>query len=482
MHVVYERCCGIDVHKKFIVACLCVLTMQGTIQKEIRSFSTMTVDLLRLLDWLKAAGCTHVAMESTADYWKPIFNLLETDLEVWLINAQHIKAVPGRKTDVKDAEWIADLLQHGLLKPSFIPPRPQRELRDLTRYRTRLVEERARLVNRIQKGLEDANIKLAAVVTDITGVSARAILNALVEGQTDVHLMAELARGKLKAKRAQLEEALVGTFTEHHRFFLKHQLSHLDLLDEQIAVFNQEIAHRVSAQSQQTILEETGEQTLTEPMSKEEFTQQRRDEQEQVEDELSRPDVSVRCLSAGSMAAAAQEAGQPVSKRVLAYVQAIAVCDAVTGINERIAQIIVAEIGVDMSRFVDDAHLASWVGLVPGANISAGKRLSGKIKKGNRWLRQALIEAAHGAARSRGTYLGGLYGRLCRRLGSKKAIVALAHRILIIIYHLLKEQEPYYERGEAVLQQREHDAMKQQAVKRLQKLGYKVSLEEAEVA
>jgi transposase len=195
------------------VACLCILTTQGTIQKEIRSFSTMTVDLLRLLDWLKAAGCTHVAMESTADYWKPIFNLLETDLEVWLINAQHIKAVPGRKTDVKDAEWIADLLQHGLLKPSFIPARPQRELRELTRYRTRLVEERARLVNRIQKGLEDANIKLAAVVTDITGVSARAMLNALVAGQTDVHLMAELARGKLKAKRAQLEEALVGTFT-----------------------------------------------------------------------------------------------------------------------------------------------------------------------------------------------------------------------------------------------------------------------------
>jgi hypothetical protein len=259
-------------------------------------------------------------------------------------------------------------------------------------------------------------------------------------------------------------------------------LSHLDLLDEQIAVFSQEIAHRVSAQSAQTDPEEAKEQAVTEQVDTQALGDESGGEQEEVGSEPSRPGSRGRCLPARPLAASPEDADQPASKGSLDYAQAIAVLDAVTGINERIAQIIVAEIGVDMSRFADDAHLASWVGLVPGANISAGKRLSGKIKKGNRWLRQALIEAAHGAARSQGTYLGGLYGRLCKRLGSKKAIVALAHRILVIIYHLLSEQEPYHERGEAVIQQSEHEAMKQQAVKRLQKLGYKVSLEEAEVA
>jgi len=237
---------------KFVVVCLCILTAQGAIQKEIRTFTTMTQDLLRMLEWLKQAGCSHAALESTGVYWKPIHNLLETELEVLLINAQHLRALPGRKTDMKDAEWIADLLQHGLLRASFIPPQPQRELRELTRYRARLVGERARLVNRIQKILEDTNIKLAAVVTDISGASARAMLNALVTGQTDPQQLASLARGRLRKKKEQLEEALQGTLRDHHRFLLVNQLSHLDLLDQQIANFDREIAHRVGIDHSRT--------------------------------------------------------------------------------------------------------------------------------------------------------------------------------------------------------------------------------------
>ncbi len=498
MHVVYERCCGIDVHKKFVVACLCILTAAGAIQKEIRTFSTMTADLLRMLDWLKQASCTHVALESTGVYWKPIHNLLEAELEVLLINAQHIKAVPGRKTDLKDAAWIADLLQHGLLRASFIPPQPQRELRELTRYRTSLVGERARLVNRIQKVLEDTNIKLASVVTDITGVTARAILRALTAGQTDPHVLASLARGRLCRKKEQLEEALQGALKEHHRFLLRNQLNHLDMLEKQIAEFDQEIARRLGIDQQppDSAFVQGGETTAESGTDNQEPTEQRGGFDQQVPDQL---------RTAETPQAKAPHAGQPPSseratetreqtpqteQQILAppcqnyegYAQAITILDAVTGINQRIAQIVVAEIGITMSHFPSDAHLASWVGLCPGTKISAGKRLNGKTQKGNRWLRQALVEAAHGAARSKGTYLGALYQRLAKRLGRKKAIVALAHRILVIIYHLLKEKEPYEERGEGYVQRLEHEAMKLQAIRRLQQLGYEVSLEVSEVA
>ncbi len=335
MDVVYPRCCGLDVHKKTVVACLLVVGADGRLHKEIRTFSTMSADLLALADWLTAQGCTHVALESTGVYWKPIYNLLEGLFELLVVNAQHLKTVPGRKTDVRDAEWIADLLRHGLLKGSFIPPAPQRELRDLTRHRTSLVQERARLVNRLQKVLEDANLKLAAVVTDIMGVSARAMLEAILEGQTDPAVLADLAQGKLRAKVPQLEQALAGHVKPHHRFLLAELLAHIDYLDEAI-----------------------------------------------------------------------ERVGGEVAARLQSATEDIDLLDSIPGVNQRTAEIMLAEMGQDLSRFPSSGHLTSWAGICPGNNESAGKRKRGKTRKGSPWLRQALIEAAHGAARSKQTYLG----------------------------------------------------------------------------
>src|SRR5579883_2306378 len=258
MHVIYERCCGLDNHKKLVVACLIILAANGHRHKEIRTFRTTTQDLLLLKDWLATAGCTHVAMESTGVYWRPIFNLLEGAFDLLLVNAQHIKAVPGRKTDVRDAEWIADLLQHGLLKGSFLPPTPQRELRELTRHRTSLVEDRARVVNRLQKVLEDTNIKLGDVATDILGKSARAMLEALLAGQTDPKVLAELARGRMRSKIPALEQALVGVVKPHHRFLLTELLTQIDALDEAITRVSNEIATRMQE-------EEAVEQHQAEP-------------------------------------------------------------------------------------------------------------------------------------------------------------------------------------------------------------------------
>jgi transposase len=245
MEVVHPRCCGLDVHKQSVVACLLMRDERGRRQKELRTFGTMTDDLLRLADWLQAAGCTAVAMESSGVYWKPIFNLLEEAFELLVVNAQHIKAVPGRKTDVRDAEWIADLLQHGLLRPSFVPPAPQRELRELTRYRTTLVRERAAEVNRIQKVLEGANIKLAGVASDVLGASGQAMLRALIAGETDPRVLAELAKGRLRNKRELLEQALAGRVRPHHRFLLAEQLCHIETLDEAIGRVGAEIARRL---------------------------------------------------------------------------------------------------------------------------------------------------------------------------------------------------------------------------------------------
>lgn len=247
MQIIHRCCCGLDVHKKLIVACLISLNEAGEFRKEIRSFATMTKDILALADWLTNAGCTHIAMESTGVYWRPIWNLLEEQFELLLVNAQHIKAVPGRKTDIKDAEWIADLLQHGLLRASFVPPAPQRHLRELTRYRTPLLAERARLVNRLHKVLEDTNLKRTAVVTNIMGLSARDMLNALLQGETNPEVLAKLARGKLRKKREDLEQALVGRVNDHHRFLLTSLLTHIDFLDEQVAGCNDKIEQFVSA-------------------------------------------------------------------------------------------------------------------------------------------------------------------------------------------------------------------------------------------
>jgi transposase len=409
MEVVHERCCGVDVHKQFITACLIVPGATGKVTKEIQTFRTMTADLERFRDWLLAAGCTHVAMESTGVYWKPLYNLLEeTDLTVLVVNAQHIKQVPGRKTDVRDCEWIADLLRHGLLQASFIPDQAQRELRELTRYRTSLIQERAAEVNRVQKVLEGANIKLAAVTKDITGVSAREILAELVAGSTDAVGMAKLARGRLRAKIPELEQALVGRLRPHHQFLIAQQLAHIDALDEAIERVSEEIERRT------------------------------------------RP-----------------------------FAETIALLDTIPGVAQRTAEVLVAEIGTDMSRFPTADHLASWAGLAPGNNESGGKRRSGKTRKGSPWLRAALVEAAHGAALKKGTYLQAQYRHLVRRKGKKRAAVAVAHSIIVIAYHVIKEQRPYTDLGPEYLDRRRSDAAEQRLVAQLRARGYTVSREAA---
>jgi transposase len=315
MQVVYQRCCGLDIHKKLIVACL-LRVASHEVQKEIRTFGTTLSELYRLRDWLVANDCQMVAMESTGVFWKPIWNVLEEELALMLVNAQHIKAVPGRKTDLKDAEWIAELLQHGLLRASFVPPRPQRELRELTRYRSKLVEERARLVNRIQKVLEDSNVKLSSVATDITGVSGRAILQALLDGQQDPQALAELARGRLRNKRAELAQAVQGTFGAHHCFLLKSQLRQLDFYDTQIAELDQEIARRLGVQ--------TGpEDPNPDPTGSE-------------------PTSGQQIPSAEHTSEAAQSAPAPSSAPTLdptrSQAEVLVILDEVTGINQRIAE------------------------------------------------------------------------------------------------------------------------------------------------
>ena len=428
MERVYERCCGIDVHKKMVVACL-ILVVNGQRRKEARTFRTTTQDLLLLLDWLSGAGCTHVAMESTATYWKPIYNLLEGHFELLVVNAQHIKAVPGRKTDVHDAEWIADLLQHGLLRASFIPAASQRDLRELTRYRTNLVEERARAANRLQQTLEGTNLKLGDVATDILGKSGRAILEALLAGQTDPSVLADVAQGRMKAKRAELEQVLVGTLTAHHRFLLREQLDHIDTLNEAISRVSNEIEERM--------------QSL--------------DLVEQSTDII-------------------EGTTQEHEQELLTWKGAIELLDTIPGINQRAAEGILAEIGTEMTRFTNSHHLASWAGMCPGSNESAGKRLSSRIRKGSPWLRTLLVEAAHAAAHSKNTYLSAQYRRLAARCGAKKAAVAVGHTILIIIYHVLQEREGYRELGGNYFDERDRQATEKRLVRRLEKLGYEVAV------
>ncbi len=405
MDVLYERCCGVDVHKKMVVACLITPDAAGTPTKETRTYGTMTADLLEMMDWLVDAGCTHVAMESTGVFWKPLYNLMEGTLEILVVNAAHMKNVPGRKTDVKDAEWIADLLRLGLLRPSFIPDRPQRELRELTRYRTSLLQERSAEVNRLQKTLEGANIKLSAVATDIMGKSGRDMLAALVAGQTDAAALAQLARGKMREKLPQLEKALRGQFAAHQRFLVAQQLAHIDGLDD--------IIERVSAE---------------------------------------------------------------IAERVRPFEEEIEQVDTVTGIGRRTAEVLVAEVGTNLTRFPTHRHLTSWAGLCPGNNESAGKHHSGKTRKGSPWLRAALIEAARAAGRSKKTYLGAQYRRIAARRGAKRAAVAVAHSILVIVYHILTRHEPYHDLGVTYFDERDRQAVERRLVKRLQALGYDVSL------
>ncbi len=438
MEVIYERCAGLDVHKKTVVACRVHSLSNGRKEQETRGFGTTTDELLGLLDWLAAWGCTHVAMESTGEYWKPIYNLLEGHVEILLVNAAHIKAVPGRKTDVADAEWIADLLRHGLLRASFVPPRPQRELRDLTRQRANLVRERAAVMNRLQKVLEGANIKLASVTSEMSGTSVRDMLEAMVAGESDPTVLAELARGRLRAKRSQLEKALTGHMSDHHRFLLESHLQHIDFLTEQIERYSVEIAARM--------------------------------------DTLSAPSEPPAGSSSPSSSSGEAQPHGPDSEAPLSGALAVALLDTIPGISCWQAEVILAEIGLDMGRFPTAAHLASWAGVAPGNNESAGKRRSGKTRPGNPTLCRALVLAANAAARSKNTYLAAQYHRLAARRGKKKAIVAVAHSILVIVYHLLSRQEPYRDLGGNYFDERKRTSVVNRMLRRFDKLGYGVVL------
>lgn len=444
MQIVYARCAGLDVHKKTVVVCARLISTDGTLTTHIRTFGTTTAELLNLATWLLALEVTHIAMESTGEFWKPVYNLLEGSFTVLVVNAAHIKYVPGRKTDVKDAEWIAELLAHGLLRPSFVPPAPQRALRDLTRQRTHLIQERASVVNRMQKVLECANIKLASVVTDITGVSARAMLQALVDGQTDVSALAQLAKGRLRSKLAELEQALRGTLEPHHAFMISQHLALLDVFDEQISAFDTRI---------QTAIEGT----RSEP-----------------------PPADGANDPTQRLNAEATEATRPSAPDGAWSAQTI--LDAIPGIGLRVAETILAELGTDMSRFPDSAHVSSWAGLAPGQHESAGKRKRTRIRDGNKYLRSALIQAAWAAVKQADTFLAAFYRRLVGRRGKKKAIVALAHKILVIIYTLLKTGEVYQERGAGALDEHQKERIVHRLERRIAQLGYKVQLEPITVA
>jgi len=411
MDKVYPRCCGLDVHKKTVSACARV---DG--RETIETFGTSTRELLRLGDWLAGHGVAIVAMESTGVFWKPVWNLLEERFELMLVNAHHIKQVPGRKTDVKDCQWIAQLLEHGLLRASFVPPRPQRELRDLTRQRTQLLGDRARVVNRIHKTLEErqgfalrhANIKLASVATDVTGKSGRAIIDALSEGKLSPEQMAELVHKRMQAKKPLLREALLGRVTPHHRFMLRTLLDQADYLDRMVESFDRRI----------------------------------------------------------------EEVMSPLET------EAVKRLDEVPGFDARSGQNVIAEIGTDMSRFPSARHLAAWAGLCPGNNESAGKRRSGRTRRANRWLKAALTQAAWGASRTRRSYFAAQHRRLTARRGVKRATIAVAHSLLTVTHCLLGRQEPYVDLGLNHFAADPHRQV-QKIVRRLQRMGYTVELKEA---
>ena len=441
MEILHERCAGLDVHKKNVKACFASPGKGGQRTKETRTYLTMTGNLLEMRDWLKEQGCTHIAMEATGVYWKPIYNLLEGDFEILVVNAHHIKTVPGRKTDIKDAEWIADLLSHGLLSASFIPSAPQRELRELTRYRTKLVEERAREINRLQKTLEDTNLKLGDVVSDVMGKASRMILAAIVNGETEPSRLAAFAVGRVRASQEDLERALTGKVTSHHRFMLGQHLQQIEHLDGAIGQVSQEIANRFTPPEPP---HEEGEQTpSTSPLAT-------------VSDEPSL---------------------LPVGSPPLSWQEAARLIDEVTGISERVAQGLLAEIGINMSQFPSAKHLASWVGICPGNHESAGKRLSGRTRKGNLYARQLLIQAAHAASHSKNTYLAAQYRRIASRRGSKKAAVAVGHSILVIVYHLLRDRRSYEDLGGNFFDERDRHMVQKHLVRRLERLGYQVELQ-----
>lgn len=408
MEVLYEICAGLDVHARTVVACLIV---RG--RKTIRTFGTMTEDLLRLLDWLKAEGCTHVAIESTGVYWKPVFNILEGSMEVMLVNPRHVKAVKGKKTDVKDCEWLADLLRHGLLKPSFIPKPSVRALRELTRYRESLVRQQTAIGNRIVKLAESGNIKIAQVASRPLGASGRAILAQLALGEADTEKLAGLALGRLKEKHQQLQKAVLGRLTETQRWVLRELLARYDEAEAALSRVQERIDRQVG------------------------------------------------------------EDRDPFVP------QAAELVDTIPGIAQSIAQTIISEIGTDMMAFPSDAHLASWAGICPGNDESAGKRRNTRVNAANRYLKAALCEAAWAASHTKNTYLAAQYRHLARRIGKKKALAAVGHSILVIVYHVLSRRTPYQELGSNYFQRQNTETQKNRLIRKLEALGLKVTIEKA---
>ena len=411
MQVIHERCAALDVHKKTVVVTIMLTQADGRVQQYTRTFLTMTADLLALSDWLSSYNIGVIALESTGVFWRPLFNVLEEGRQVILVNAQHMKAVPGRKTDVKDSQWLADLLRHGLLKASFIPPKPVRELRDLMRYRKTIVQERADEVNRLQKVLETANVKLASVATDVLGKSGRSMLDALLGGQEDPEVLAELARGRLRAKFPELRKALDGRVHPHHQVLLTRILAHIDFLEESLVQLQQEMEQYLDP-----------------------------------------------------------------------FEDAMVLVQSVVGIKETAAASIIAEIGTDMTRFASDKHLASWAGVCPGNKQSGGKRLSGKTTKGNPYLRAVLFEVAWAIAHTKDNYLSAFYHRMARRHGKPKAIMALAHKVLVIIYHILRTKKPYTDLGADYFDQPDRAQIERHHIHRLEQLGYTVTLMPKEAA
>jgi transposase len=436
MRIVYKRCCGMDVHKDSVTACVLLIDEEGEFRKQTRYFSTMTRGLKEMATWLASLGVEAIAMEATGVYWKPVWNILEAEqkFQLLLVNAHHIKQVPGRKTDQKDSEWIADLLQHGLLKGSFVPPPVIRRLRDLTRTRVKIRQMLASFANRIQKVLEDANIKLGSVASDVLGVSGRHMLHAMVEGQQDPKQLAELAQGRLREKLGALQLALEGQVTDHHRFQLKFLLEFVVFGERQLSQLEDEIRRLIT----------------------------------QVEPTTVQPEEVVAAELAASGARATPETS-PLQAVVELW-------DTIPGIDELTASTLVAEMGANMNQFPSARHAAKWAGICPGNKESAGKRLSGKTPKGSVWLRRALCQAAWAASRTKDTYLAAQYHRLVPRKGKKKTIVAVAHTLLIMAYYVAQRQRPYQELGGDYFARINADAMQRRLVKKLRTLGYEVTL------
>jgi transposase len=411
VEVLHPLCCGLDVHKDTVVACV-RRTVGGAVDEEVRTFDTTTVGLLQLGDWLVERGAGIAAMESTGVYWKPVWNLLEGRLQLMLVNARDIKQAPGRKTDVKDSQWIAQLLACGLLKASFVPPLPQRELRDLTRTRASVLQDKSRVANRLQKILEDANVKLGSVASDVLGVSGRKMVRALIAGEADAAEVAELARGRLRKKIPALTEALRGNVSDHHRFMLELHMGQIEQMEGQVAELDQRI--------------------------------------DRVMGPLARAGVEL--------------------------------LDEIPGIDRRAAQNILAEIGWDMSRFATECHLAAWAGLCPGNKRSAGKRRSGRMTEGNRWLKATLNQCAWAASRKKDSYFAARHRRIAYRRGLKRATMAVAHSLLGVCWQLLKSGECYRDLGRDYFDHIDEDRTRRQLVKRLEKLGYRVSVEKTNQA